>query len=239
MLTFDGVRVTRSGVEVVDLNHLEIGTGSTVIVGPNGAGKSTLLECAAGLIRFDGKVSVDGVDANARKGRRKIAYLPQSPSGLERLRCEDAVAAYQALTGGTRSPHDVLLSVDMQALGPKTVGRLSGGQRRLFYLGLVLSQDVDVVLLDEPTAGLDADHLDIARRSIGRFGAEGVAVTATHLVGDVLALGQRVITLDHGRLAYDEDSAAFRARAEESAATSAESVAGIESLMRMRTPDGS
>ncbi len=190
--------------------------GSLALVGTNGSGKSTLLKTLVGLQpRLGGELSVLGADAGASPQR--VGYLAQfHASGFVLpLRAIDVVRMARfpslGLLGRTTSQDHDLVAWAMETMGVTGLARaplrsLSGGQRQRVYLAQVLARRADLILLDEPNAGLDAGGRE---RYLDAFAGElrrGVAlITATHDIGEaieydqVLLLARRVVALGPGR----------------------------------------
>ena len=209
-LILDGVAVQRRGRRVVQVGHLSIGSGSCVLTGANGSGKSSLLMAVAGLVRCAGEVRV--MNAVHSQGRMAIAYLPQEPTGLDHLTVLQAVRFAQALTGAATEVDAArhVEAVGLSAQIDERISRLSGGQRRLAYLATLLAQSASVLLLDEPTVGLDASHRLAVRQVLVHAATTHVVVMATHLPDDLEALGDRMIVLRRGEVVFDGTSASFR-----------------------------
>lgn len=140
------------------------------LIGPNGAGKSSLLRSAAGLVKHEGGILVDGSPLHLRTSRRRaalVAHVPQSPSMPE-----DMTAAEYVLLGrnpyvgyfGNESKHDrmmvarVIERLDLEELAERRLGTLSGGERQRLVIARALAQEAPIMLLDEPTSALDIGH---------------------------------------------------------------------------------
>ncbi len=195
-------RVARRRRTVVDVDSLRFGLGSHVLAGANGSGKSSLLKAIAGLLHSSGEVTVGGRAAEEIPGRG-VAYLPQDSHGLEHLSVLDAVRYAQHATRSPGSADEWVAAVDMTDRATRRIGSLSGGERRLAYLAMLLSQDVPVLLLDEPTAGLDASHRVALRRALRVAAQSRVVITASHVADDLDDLGDRVVVLSAGRVVFD------------------------------------
>ena len=170
-LALDGVSVSLAGKTVLADVSLSVEEGGWIgVIGPNGAGKSTLLRAVAGLVRFDGAVTIGGKLLSAldrRELARRIAFVPQAPVTPEDMR----VAEYVLLA---RTPHlgafgserddDVdraaaaLRRLDLAGFAERRLGSLSGGERQRVVLARALAQETDVLLLDEPTSSLDLGY---------------------------------------------------------------------------------
>ena len=187
----------------------------TVLIGPNGSGKSTLLKTMARLLPArEGKILLCGEDIRAfsRKAlARKIAYLPQNRD-VPAL-CVYALALHgrYPYLGFPRKPgradHEAVLSAleqtGMLALKDRPLASLSGGERQRAYLAMLLSQEAQTILLDEPTA-----HLDISARLqflelIKRLRKAGkTLVVVLHELDDALSIADQIILLDGGKLRF-------------------------------------
>jgi iron complex transport system ATP-binding protein len=140
------------------------------LIGPNGAGKSSLLRSAAGLVKHEGGILVDGSPLNLRSARRRaalVAHVPQSPSMPD-----DMTAAEYVLLGrnpyvgyfGNESKHDrmmvarVIERLDLEEFADRRLATLSGGERQRLVIARALAQEAPIMLLYEPTSALDIGH---------------------------------------------------------------------------------
>ena len=192
-LTLRGVTV-RYGTKVVASDvDVEVPPGSWLaVIGPNGAGKSSLLKSIVGVVDHDGEIMLDGTPVatlGSRERARAIAYSPQTPQLPDRLTVTDYV-----LLG--RTPHlaplarerrsdlevveQVLERLDLSALAGRALHTLSGGERQRTVLARVLAQQAGLLLLDEPTTGLDIGHAQALLDLVDRLRAEeGATVVST------------------------------------------------------------
>ena len=181
-----------------------VGPGVTCLVGANGAGKSTLFQLAAGVDRPNaGKLSITGSDSSPRLG-----YLPQDPQLPMGATCEQFlwyVAWLQRVPKRTRAAavDQSLASVDLDRLRHERIKNLSGGQRRRLGIAHALVHGPELLLLDEPTVGLDPRQRAELRETIRLVGSECIALVSTHLVEDVRSLAHRVLVLNEGVLVFD------------------------------------
>ncbi len=235
MISLEGVSkvFSRDGVTLVPALHplsLEFPQGTfTVLVGANGSGKSTLLDLIAGAQPpTSGRVLLGGRDVTRLAEHRRstwIARVFQNPlagtagelSILENFRLAALRTRRKTLVIGVNEAFRAQVRERITGLGmgledklEQPMGTLSGGQRQALTLLMSTMDRTDVLLLDEPTAALDPGSarvvLDTAARVIREQGL--TAVMVTHNLGEALALGDRLIQLERGRLARDLDSAA-------------------------------
>jgi ABC-2 type transport system ATP-binding protein len=189
--------------------------GATVLLGRNGAGRSTLIATLVGASRpASGQVCLDGraIGARGRQGRavlREIGWLPQSFGYPPRM----SVAEFVGYAGwlkqvprarlGGRVP-EVISTVGLSDKAGDGLGTLSGGQSRRAGLAaaIVAEPAVLVLVLDEPTAGLDPEQREEFHGLIRALRGDTVVLVATHLLEDVEALAQRIVVLDAGRLRW-------------------------------------
>jgi iron complex transport system ATP-binding protein len=197
---------------------LHIGGGLTALAGPNGAGKSTLLRLAAGLLQPQtGFVQLNDASLAAlprRQIARQIGYLPQECQPLFDSRVQQTVElgrfAHQGWTGALttqdrQAVDDALAAVDLQALRDRPLSTLSGGERRRALIAAVLAQQPRMILLDEPTAGLDLHHAAAVMRLLERLHHEqGLAVVVvTHDLNLAALHAQRLILMVDGAVRAD------------------------------------
>ena len=201
---------------------LSVEAGEVVaVLGPNGAGKTTLLSAVAGLVRPDaGEISVMGVDAVARPAaaRRLLGLAPQRLGITPTLTVRENLVFSGCLGGVARSAarrrgDEAGEALDLTALLDRKAGSLSGGEQRRVHVACALVHGPPVLLLDEPTSGVDP----LARRAlievVGRLHRQGTAVCySTHQLDDVEDLGASVVILHRGRVVARDQVAALVAR---------------------------
>ncbi len=192
---------------------------AVMLLGANGSGKTTLLKCLAGLVvPSSGRATVAGHDCAAGGAplRRDAAYVPADPrsfawrlSGRENLMFFGRLHGWGG--GALRDRVDAALAA-VALDGSRRVAEYSSGMRQRLSLARALLGRPKVLLLDEPTTGVDPRAADEIRALLGARRDEGVTLLwATHSFEDVAAAGGRAVVLREGRVVYDGDSAGARA----------------------------
>jgi ABC-2 type transport system ATP-binding protein len=190
-----------------------LGTGVTGLLGPNGAGKTTLLRIVATALRPDaGDLDVFGHDPGTGPGRlavrRRLGYLPQDPGfhpSFTAFEFVDYVAILKELTHRAERHAEVrrvLADVSMDAHRGTRIRALSGGMRQRVALAAALVGDPDLLVLDEPTAGLDPEQRMRFRELFAGLGEDRAVLLSTHQTEDVMSLCRDVIVIDHGRVQF-------------------------------------
>jgi ABC-2 type transport system ATP-binding protein len=188
--------------------------GITGLLGPNGAGKTTLLRMMATVLAPDaGDLRLLGWDprkADERLAiRRRLGYMPQEPGfhrGFTAFEFVDYVAILKEMVD-RRARHDevrrVLSLVGLEAVSDRKIKALSGGMRRRVALSQSLLGDPDLLVLDEPTAGLDPEQRLRFREIVSERSVDRTLILSTHQTEDVAALCPRVVVMDEGRALFD------------------------------------
>jgi ABC-type multidrug transport system ATPase subunit len=208
-LTIGHLLVERKRRRVLRVDSLSFGLGCTVLAGANGSGKSTFVEALAGLVPWTGEVRIGDTPIAAGRTSDKIGYLPQVPLGITHLTTHEAACFTHSLTTrsrrvkGTSSEVDSLLNrLGINHLRDIRIGQMSGGERQLAYLAAVLAQRPSVLLLDEPTVGLDAVHRSLLYGIVRTLAADTAIVLTSHLVEDIAQLGEDIVVLHSGEVSF-------------------------------------
>ena len=211
----NGVGKSYGGTPALRSVDLSLRTGVTGLLGPNGAGKTTLLRIAATSIAADGgDVRLLGRDpheshAELTEIRRELGYLPQElgyPSDMTTFGFVEYVAVLKEWDERRARHREVRRVLDLVGLGDlagKRVSRLSGGQRRRAGLAQALIGSPRLLVLDEPTTGLDPTQRAQLRRTLSVVGHESSVLLSTHQTEDVAALCERVVVLADGQVRFD------------------------------------
>ncbi len=198
----------KNGVTALDDVSFTVDSGVFGLLGHNGAGKTTLMKLLATISRpTSGSVSVCGFDTQKQGDdvRKLIGYLPQELNMYPSLSAADFVSYMAELRGvrDKRNVLDVLEQVDMAQFAKRRIGQLSGGMKRRVGIASALVGDPRVLIVDEPTAGLDPEERVRFRGVLSRFAKDGKCVLlSTHIVEDVYQLCERLAVLRKGTLFF-------------------------------------
>ncbi|MDR1825853.1 MAG: ATP-binding cassette domain-containing protein [Bifidobacteriaceae bacterium] len=198
--------------EVLQGINLTAGGGITGLLGPNGAGKSTLLEILATVkAPKTGTVQVAGVEAsggsNIKAIRRRLGYLPQRFDLMMWSSCRRNVAYAAWCNGVDPDQADdaalaALAAVDLADRRDVRAGALSGGQRQRLGIACAIAHRPAVLLLDEPTVGLDPGQRLEIRDQLRQYAADACVLVSTHIVEDLAVVASSVVVINHGELSY-------------------------------------
>lgn len=208
----DGLVVRYRKRTALDGVRIDLGPGVHGLLGPNGAGKSTLMRVLATVTPpTAGAVRVAGFDPSAsgaaREARRRLGYLPQAFGFYPRFTVREFVEYFAWLkeVPAHRIPFAVQRAIGRVDLGSRAedqLRRLSGGMIRRVGIAQAIVNDPDVLLLDEPTAGLDPEQRVDFRALVRELGVDACVLLSTHLVEDVAAACDDVVLLQEGRVLF-------------------------------------
>jgi len=211
----DGVSMSYGRVQALAATQLSFDSGVVGLLGPNGAGKSTMLRLlATAMLPSSGAITIaghlaTGSMAERTAARRRLSYLPQEvgfPRRMTAFGFLDYVAVLKEWDDKTARHREVCRVLELMNLADrrsKRVTSLSGGQRRRLAIAQALMGQPDLVILDEPTTGLDPEQRASLRSILSRYAEHGTVLLATHQTEDVSALCDRVIILDDGQVCFD------------------------------------
>jgi ABC-2 type transport system ATP-binding protein len=200
-----------NGVLALDHVNLKIGTGMFGLLGPNGAGKSSLMRTIATLQKADsGSVFLGDLDVlnNPQELRKKLGYLPQEFGVYPRTSAEDLLHHLAILKGftqsGTRTEMvaHLLEKVNLYAHRKKAVSSYSGGMRQRFGIAQCLIGNPSLVIVDEPTAGLDPGERNRFYNILSEIGEQIIVILSTHIVQDVYELCNHMAIMNSGKVLY-------------------------------------
>ena len=208
MLTLNGVtHVYSNGTRALDNATLDIPKGMFGLLGPNGAGKSTLMRCIATLqAPSSGAIRFGDIDVirEPQKLRATLGYLPQDFGVYPRVSANDLLDHLAVLKGigdkGARKETvDTLLhQVNLWPQRKKAVAGFSGGMRQRFGIAQALIGNPQLIIVDEPTAGLDPEERNRFNNLLSEIGQNVVVILSTHIVDDVADLCSRMAIIDEG-----------------------------------------
>lgn len=213
-VSFSGVHKRYGSVRAMDDVEFQLTDGVTGLLGPNGAGKTTLLRCLATVLAPDsGSVDVFGFDPDRPSGRteirRRLGYMPQEPGFYRSFTCFDFLD-YLAILKEHVEPsaryEQVRAALTRTGLDDKSkvkIRKLSGGMRQRLALAQALIGSPPLLVLDEPTAGLDPEQRFRFRELISELAESRTVFLSTHQTEDVSAICDRVLVMDQGRIRFD------------------------------------
>jgi len=195
----------RSGNYGVRELSLELTGGVVGLLGPNGAGKTTLMQMIATITRpTSGRISYRGVDIAARPDelRRALGYLPQDFGVYDNLTALEFLSYFAALKGvrDRKRIGEMLEMVNLHTVAGRTVGGFSGGMKQRLGIAQALINDPDVVIVDEPTAGLDPEERVRFRNVLSDIGMGKLVILSTHIVSDVESIATDIAIMRGGTL---------------------------------------
>jgi ABC-2 type transport system ATP-binding protein len=199
-----------SGIQALKGISLEVGAGMFGLLGPNGAGKTTLMKIVATLLEPDaGAVEMDGIDLIARKdkARRMLGYLPQEFGFYPTLTAEQMLDYFAKLKGvldkkQRRALIDALLErVNLSSARKQRLGGFSGGMRQRLGIAQALIGEPELIIVDEPTAGLDPEERVRFHNLLSETaGDSATVILSTHIVSDVSNLCSRMAIIRDGAI---------------------------------------
>ena len=218
MLQMENVVKTFGKLTAVDGVSLDLKPGVVGLIGHNGAGKSTLMQMLATLTKpSSGRILLDGQDIVAKPElmRRRLGYLPQDFGVYPHLTALEFLQYFAALKGvrdGKRL-QQLLELVNLHEQAHRPAAGFSGGMRQRLGIAQALLNDPDVLIVDEPTAGLDPEERLRFRHLLGDLGRQRLVIVSTHIVSDVENMASHLAILRQGRLVAFETPDAVLARA--------------------------
>jgi multidrug efflux pump subunit AcrB/ABC-type multidrug transport system ATPase subunit len=190
---------------------LEIGTGMFGLLGPNGAGKSTMMRIICGIYEQSyGKIWINGIDTQEKREELQglIGYLPQEFGTYENMSTEDFLD-YQAILKGIKSDEErkerieyVLRAVHLWEKRADKIGSFSGGMKQRVGIALILLHLPKILVVDEPTAGLDPRERIRFRNLLVELSRERIVIFSTHIIEDISSSCNQVAVINRGQVKY-------------------------------------
>lgn len=205
--------------------NLSIASGMFGLLGPNGAGKTTLMRILSGIVNpTQGNVTVNGHNMADEKERRQVkamlGYLPQELGLYPDLTARQFID-YMAILKGVENPHlrrkrvsEVIKMVSLEDSADRLIKGYSGGMKRRVGIAQALVNDPRVLIVDEPTAGLDPEERIRFRNLLVDLAAERVVILSTHIVGDIGLTCRDIAILSHGNICFQGSPLELTRRAE-------------------------
>lgn len=178
------------------------------LLGANGAGKTTLMRIICGILKPDsGTVSFDGIDVSQEEYRSVLGYLPQDFGYYPEFTGKDFLLYMAALKGlkkplAKRKADELLTLVSLQNVAKKKIKTYSGGMKQRLGIEQALLNDPKLLILDEPTAGLDPKERVRFRNLIESLGKESIVLLSTHIVSDIEHIADEILMMKEGRMIY-------------------------------------
>lgn len=192
----------------VDRISLKLQKGVYGLLGANGAGKTTLMRLLCGILKpTGGSISFDGIDVSAEEYRARLGYLPQDFGYYPDFTGKDFLLYMAALKGldrgeAKKKAEELLQLVGLGEQGRKKIKTYSGGMKQRLGIAQALLGDPDLLILDEPTAGLDPKERVRFRELIRELGKENIVLLSTHIVSDIEHIADVVLMMKDGQLIY-------------------------------------
>jgi ABC-2 type transport system ATP-binding protein len=248
MITTRDLRKSFGPIDAVNGVSLDIEKGEVLgFLGPNGAGKSTTMKMITGFLRpTAGSATVCGHDVGREtlEAQRRLGYLPEGAPAYPDMTPESFLAFVARVRGlrGSEAKHAIARAADMvhlEGVMRQPIETLSKGYRRRVGLAQAILHDPDVLILDEPTDGLDPNQKHEVRSLIRRMAGEKCVVLSTHILEEVDAVCTRAVIIARGTVVADGTPADLRSRAR-GAGTVTVSVTGDSDglIERLRTIEG-
>ncbi|HVQ47588.1 MAG TPA: ATP-binding cassette domain-containing protein [Gemmatimonadales bacterium] len=212
LLALDGVSKRFGGITAVDQVSFQVDRGQVVgFLGPNGAGKSTTMRMITQFIEPDtGSIKLDGVplDDAGREAKRRLGYLPENnPLYIEMLVSEylDFVGRLRELPAAERrsAVDEAVAGTGLEPVFHRPIGELSKGFRQRVGLAAAILHRPDLLILDEPTEGLDPNQRVEIRHLISNLGRERTVLLSTHVLPEVQFTCSRLLIINQGRIVAD------------------------------------
>ncbi len=207
-LTIDRVSKQYKNLIAVDRISVDLEKGVYGLLGANGAGKTTLMRMICGILKpTSGTITFDGVDVSEEAYRAGLGYLPQDFGYYPEFSAIDFLLYLAALKGIPKSQakkkaEELLELVSLQDARRKKIKTFSGGMKQRLGIAQALLNEPKLLVLDEPTAGLDPKERVRFRELIEQLGKESIVLLSTHIVSDIEHVADEILMMKGGQLIY-------------------------------------
>ncbi len=207
-LVLDRVSKQYKNKIAVDRISLRMHPGVYGLLGANGAGKTTLMRLICGVLTpTSGEVRLDGMEVKEEGYRDRLGYLPQDFGYYPNFSAQDFLLYMASLKGipkkiAKQKTQELLDMVNLSGEAKKKIKTFSGGMKQRLGIAQALINDPDLLVLDEPTAGLDPKERVKFRDMIARLGDERIVLLSTHIVSDVEHIANEVLMMKAGSIIY-------------------------------------
>ena len=208
-LVLDRVSKQYQNKIAVDRLSVTLKPGVIGLLGANGAGKTTLMRMVCGILKpTGGTIQFDGMDASEEMYRDILGYLPQDFGYYPNFTGRDFLMYMAALKGiekpvAKRKCEELLKIVNLEDAANKKIKTYSGGMKQRLGIAQAVLNNPKILILDEPTAGLDPKERVRFRNLIAELGRDSIVILSTHIVSDVEQIADRILMMKDGQFIYD------------------------------------
>ena len=207
-LTVDRLTKQYDSKIAVDRMSFTLHKGVTGLLGANGAGKTTLIRMLCGILNpTSGEIVYDGIPVRSEEYRNVLGYLPQDFGYYPEFTCREFLMYFSALKGldkrsAKNRSGELLTLAGLEDVASVKVRKLSGGMKQRLGIAQALINRPEILILDEPTAGLDPAERVRFRNLIEEIGKESIVLLSTHIVSDIEHIADRIIMMNSGQIVW-------------------------------------
>ena len=208
-LVIDRVSKQYKNKIAVDRVSLKLEKGIYGLLGANGAGKTTLMRMICGILTpTSGTITYNGVDVSEEDYRAVLGYLPQDFGYYPDFSGKDFLLYMAALKGlskksAQKKVKELLELVSLEEVAKKKIKTYSGGMKQRLGIAQALLNDPEILILDEPTAGLDPKERVRFRNLIADLGKDNIVILSTHIVSDIDRIADHILMMNNGKLVFE------------------------------------